>query len=47
MDPTNKGNVGAMEAANFLKKSGISQIVLSQVCLMFKFLKKYYEAVLC
>ncbi|XP_050440385.1 epidermal growth factor receptor substrate 15-like 1 isoform X2 [Adelges cooleyi] len=31
VDPTNKGNVGAMDAANFLKKSGLSQVVLSQI----------------
>ncbi|KAF0760905.1 epidermal growth factor receptor substrate 15-like 1 isoform X1, partial [Aphis craccivora] len=31
VDPTNKGNIGAMDAANFLKKSGLSQVVLSQI----------------
>jgi len=35
VDPTNKGNIGAMDAANFLKKSGLSQVVLSQVILLF------------
>jgi len=33
VDPTNKGNIGAMDAANFLKKSGLSQVILSQVSL--------------
>lgn len=32
MDPINKGAIGAMEAANFLKKSNVSQVILSQVC---------------
>ncbi|XP_025423267.1 epidermal growth factor receptor substrate 15-like 1 isoform X2 [Sipha flava] len=31
VDPTKKGNIGAMDAANFLKKSGLSQIILSQI----------------
>ncbi|XP_060849682.1 epidermal growth factor receptor substrate 15-like 1 isoform X2 [Rhopalosiphum padi] len=31
VDPTNKGNIGAMDAANFLKKSGLSQVILSQI----------------
>ncbi|XP_050524898.1 epidermal growth factor receptor substrate 15-like 1 [Daktulosphaira vitifoliae] len=31
VDPTNKGNVGAIDAANFLKKSGLSQVILSQI----------------
>lgn len=40
VDPTYKGRVGAMDAANFLKKSGISQVILSQVCSMFYILLK-------
>ncbi|VVC36699.1 Hypothetical protein CINCED_3A000698 [Cinara cedri] len=31
VDPTNKGNIGPLDAANFLKKSGLSQGLLSQI----------------
>lgn len=31
LDPNNKGSVGAMEAAKFLKTSGLSDVVLSKV----------------
>jgi epidermal growth factor receptor substrate 15 len=31
VDPNNQGSVGALDAARFLKKSGLSDIILSKV----------------
>jgi epidermal growth factor receptor substrate 15 len=31
VDPNNQGSIGALEAARFLKKSGLSDVVLSKV----------------
>lgn len=31
MDPSNQGSVGALDAARFLKKSGLSDVILSKV----------------
>jgi epidermal growth factor receptor substrate 15 len=32
LDPTGKGQVSALDAAKFLKRSGLSDTILSKVC---------------
>lgn len=37
-DTHSSGSVAALDAANFLKKSGLSDVILSKVCLLLNML---------